>query len=94
MIENTQQLQDTRDALAQVERALLSLKEKVKSKNPQLLAAMSEGYQTDIMKLRAESRSISESSTRRVVRRSTSARKRIDGGVESRIAEDVAWRTL
>ena len=54
MIESSQQLQDTRDALEQVERALRSLKEKVKSKNPQLFAAMSEGYQSEIRKLRSE----------------------------------------
>lgn len=54
MIENEGQLQDTRDALAQVERALRSLKEKVGRKNPQLFAAMSQGYRSEIRKLRSE----------------------------------------
>jgi hypothetical protein len=54
MIQNSAQLQQTREALTHVENALAALRVRVEPANPALFAAMADDYLDDIRRLRAE----------------------------------------
>lgn len=54
MIQNSAQLQQTREALTHIENALAALRARVEPTNPALFAAMAEDYLNDIRRLRSE----------------------------------------
>lgn len=54
MIENDAQLDQARDAVAQLERAVQSLRSRVGHENPALFAAMAEDYRANIFRIRTE----------------------------------------